>query len=238
MKRCIKSTRSVRATGSVIIFKTASKEPGRRKGGKGDFYDGGKRGRNSKRQAFVICYCLSSSQRNEPKQRPFNVLRSLKQYFIFEKIQKSKILNRDKKKKRHYFRSNSKPFQVAHIIGHEWDGITHVHVCRLCQSCNIPVSFSSLSLKGGSRETKAHKGTEGGRLWPPCLVPRPFTTATRIFHGFAFLWKLGLSFSNLAGMIKLKYEWKYEMDFSSVIVPHLTLSSLENDYQKTMTTVF
>ena len=33
MKRCIKSTRSVRATHSVIIFKTASKEPGRRKGG-------------------------------------------------------------------------------------------------------------------------------------------------------------------------------------------------------------
>ena len=29
--------------------------------------------------------------------------------------------------------------------------------------------------------------------------------------------------------------WKNEMDFSSVIAPHLTLSSLENDYQKTMT---
>ena len=98
MKRCIKSTRSVRATRSVIIFKTASKEPGRRKGEKGDLYNGGKRGRNSKRQAFVICYWLSSSQRNEPKQRPFNVLRGLKQNFICEKSQKPKIRTRDKEK--------------------------------------------------------------------------------------------------------------------------------------------
>ena len=94
-------------------------------------------------------------------------------------------------------------------------------------SCNI--SVSSLSLKGGSRETKGHKGKEGGRLWPPCPHPLSFTTAARILHGFAFLWKLGLSFLNLAGMIKLKYEWKNEMDFSSVQFP-VTLSSLENDY--------
>ena len=32
----------------------------------GSQYDGGKRERNSKRQAFVNCYCSSSSQRNEP----------------------------------------------------------------------------------------------------------------------------------------------------------------------------
>ena len=31
---------------------------GRRKGGRRDLYDGGKRERNSKRQAFAICYCL------------------------------------------------------------------------------------------------------------------------------------------------------------------------------------
>ena len=92
------------------------------------------------------------------------------------------------------------------------------------------VSVSSLSLKSVSRETKGHKGTEGGRFWPPCLHPPPsFTTAARILHGFAFLWKLGLSFLNLAGMIKLKYEWKNEIDFSSVQYP-VTLSSLENDY--------
>ena len=40
---------------------------GRRKGGKRDLYDGGKRERKSKRQAFVNCYYSSSSQRNEPK---------------------------------------------------------------------------------------------------------------------------------------------------------------------------
>ena len=103
-----------------------------------------------------------------------------------------------------------------------------------CVDCVSRVSVSSLSLKGVSRETKGYKGTEGGRLWPPCLVPRPFTTATRIFHGFAFLWKLGLSFSNLAGMIKLKYEWKYEMDFSTP----WRYRHLKNDYQNKMTTVF
>ena len=31
---------------------------GRRKGRRRDLYDGGKRERNSKRQAFVFCYCL------------------------------------------------------------------------------------------------------------------------------------------------------------------------------------
>ena len=39
---------------------------GRRKDGKRDLYDGGKRERISKRQAFDLDYCLSSSQRNEP----------------------------------------------------------------------------------------------------------------------------------------------------------------------------
>ena len=39
---------------------------GRRKGGKRDFYDGGKRERNSKRQAFVICYCLHPVKETNP----------------------------------------------------------------------------------------------------------------------------------------------------------------------------
>ena len=39
---------------------------GRRKGGERDLYEGGKRERNSKRQAFVIYYCLSSSQKHKP----------------------------------------------------------------------------------------------------------------------------------------------------------------------------
>ena len=89
MKRCIKFTRSVRATRSVIVFKTASKEPGRRKGGKGDLYDGGKRGRNLKRQVFVICYWLSSSQKKQTQKRPFNVLRGLKQKFYMREKSKN-----------------------------------------------------------------------------------------------------------------------------------------------------
>ena len=57
---------------------------GRRKGGKRDLYDGGKRERNSKRQAFVNCYCSLFSQRNEPNNvswLPFNVLRGPKSKF-------------------------------------------------------------------------------------------------------------------------------------------------------------
>ena len=39
---------------------------GRSKGGKRDLYDGGKRDRNSKRQAFVICYCLHPVKETNP----------------------------------------------------------------------------------------------------------------------------------------------------------------------------
>ena len=39
---------------------------GRRKGGRRDLYDGGKRERNSKRQAFVICYCLLPAKETNP----------------------------------------------------------------------------------------------------------------------------------------------------------------------------
>ena len=57
---------------------TGGREPGRtvggregygdkrRKGGKRDLYDGGKRERNSKRQAFVICYCLHPVKETNP----------------------------------------------------------------------------------------------------------------------------------------------------------------------------
>ena len=40
---------------------------GRRKGGKQDPCDGGERERNSKRQAFVICYCLHPVKETNPK---------------------------------------------------------------------------------------------------------------------------------------------------------------------------
>ena len=40
---------------------------GRRKGGKQDPCDSGERERNSKRQAFVICYCLHPVKETNPK---------------------------------------------------------------------------------------------------------------------------------------------------------------------------
>ena len=40
---------------------------GRRKGGRRDLYDGGKRERNSKRQAFPICYCLLPVKEKNPR---------------------------------------------------------------------------------------------------------------------------------------------------------------------------
>ena len=40
---------------------------GRRKGGRQDLYDGGKRERNSKRQAFAICYCLLPVKETNPR---------------------------------------------------------------------------------------------------------------------------------------------------------------------------
>ena len=39
---------------------------GRRKGGRRDLYDGGKRERNSKSQAFFICYCLLPVKETKP----------------------------------------------------------------------------------------------------------------------------------------------------------------------------
>ena len=46
------------------------RETGEERSGSGISTMGGKRDRNSKRQAFVVCYCLSSSQRNEPNNNP------------------------------------------------------------------------------------------------------------------------------------------------------------------------
>ena len=113
---------------------------GRRKGGKQEG--------NSKRQAFVIWYCLSSSQRNKPNNvswLPFNLLQGLKQNFICEKSQTRKFVLATTKKKQHYFGWSWKSLiQAAYITGHEWDSMTHVQVCRLCQSCQC---LSSVSLQ-------------------------------------------------------------------------------------------
>ena len=53
----------------VIVEGDRGREPEKTGGGRGmgdGRRKGGKRERNSKRQGFVICDCLSSSQRNEP----------------------------------------------------------------------------------------------------------------------------------------------------------------------------
>ena len=63
---------------------------GRRKGGRRDLYDGGKRERNSKRQSFAICYSLLPV-------KEFNVFRGLQQNVIHDRSQKTKIRARDKK---------------------------------------------------------------------------------------------------------------------------------------------
>ena len=105
---------------------------GRKKGGKQDLYDGGKPERNSKRQAFVICYCLHPDKETKPTTfLDFHL--TFSQNFIRQKRQKTKICTRDKKN----------PFRVAYIIGHEWVGMTHVHVCRLCQSRHCLVCLAS-----------------------------------------------------------------------------------------------
>ena len=99
---------------------------------------GGKRERNSKSQAFLICYCLHPVQETNPTTFLDSHKRSPRL--------KAKFYTREKFvlgiKKQHYFRWNWKPFQVAYIIGHEWDGMTHVHVCRLCQSCQCLVCLA------------------------------------------------------------------------------------------------
>ena len=119
-----------------------------------DLYNGGKRERNSKRQAFPInLLSLIIQSKKWTQQRPFNVLPG-------QKSQKTKIRTQDKKTAQHYFRWNWKPFQVAYIIGHEWDGITHVHVCRLCLVCG---------------ETKEQRGTGGGGCDHPVNPPPPPT---------------------------------------------------------------
>ena len=67
---------------------------GRRKGRRQDLYDGGKRERNSKRQAFAISYCLLPVKETNP--RTF-----LDFHLVFSEAY-SKILNIRKVKKRKF----------------------------------------------------------------------------------------------------------------------------------------
>ena len=179
----------------------------RRKGGKRDLYDGRKQERTSKRQAFIIGYCLSSSQRNKPNNvswLPFNVLRGLKQNFVCKKSQKTKMRTRDKKKQ-HYFSWNWKPFQVAYIIGHEWNGMTHVQACQLCQLCQCLLCLA----KG---QEWGEKGTKRYGKWEVVstlsLPPLPLKTVATILF-LNFIW-VAFSPSKLETMLcscDKKYLW-------------------------------
>ena len=82
------------------------REPGRKGGGRGTGDAREKKGRQAqekfKNASFLYLLLLTSSQRNEPNnvfRLLFNILRGLKKNFIGEKSQKTKIRNRDKKKK-------------------------------------------------------------------------------------------------------------------------------------------
>ena len=77
---------------------------------------------------FVTAY-IQSKKRTQQRPFPFNVLWGLKQNFIREKGQKTKIRT---------------SYEIGNLpIRHEWDGMTHVHVCGDCVS---RVSVSSVSL--------------------------------------------------------------------------------------------
>ena len=50
---------------------------------------------------------------------------------------------------------------MAYIVGHECDGMTRVHVCRLCQSCQCLVCVAK-GWELGDKETKRYGRRENG----------------------------------------------------------------------------
>ena len=125
---------------------------GRRKGGKQEG--------NSKRQAFVICYCLSSSQRNKPNNvswLPFNLLQGLKQNFICEKSQTRKFVLATTKKKTALLRVKLEIFDPSHLHNRSWmrqydtcTGVSTVSVVSVSLIClancqNSPQKWQSES---------------------------------------------------------------------------------------------
>ena len=91
----------------LLVGGTGGREPGRtgggrRKGGRRDLYDGGKRERNSKWQAFAICYCLLPVKETNPRTfLDFHLTFSeaYSKILYTRKVKKTKIRARDKKKK-------------------------------------------------------------------------------------------------------------------------------------------
>ena len=120
------------------------REP-RRIGGRRGTGDGRRKGGKQERNSKIL-HCLSSSQRNKPNNvswLPFNLLQGLKQKFRCEKSQHENLYSQQQQKKQHYFGWSWKPLiQAAYITGHEWDSMTHVQVCRLCQLCQCLLSVS------------------------------------------------------------------------------------------------
>ena len=95
-----------------------------------------------KKASFRYLLLLTSSQRNELNNvswLPFNFLRGLKQNFIRERSQNTKIRSRGKNTALLLW--NWKPFPVAYIIGHEWDGM-HMYTSRSSQSIKIGIDLS------------------------------------------------------------------------------------------------
>ena len=140
---CAFSGSSKRQVAGKILLKNQFYEPARLSTPpKPLFSKGGKWERNWKRQAFFICYCLSSSQRNEPNNvswLPFNVLRGLKQNFICGKSQKSKIRTRDKKKVLLPVKLETFPSCLHHRSWMRWHD-----TCRRVSTVSV-VSVSRLS---------------------------------------------------------------------------------------------
>ena len=55
---------------------------------------------------------------------------------MWEKSNTKICTRNNNKKKQHYFGWSWKSLiQATYITGHEWDSMTHVQVCRLCQLC-------------------------------------------------------------------------------------------------------
>ena len=100
-----------------------------------------------KKASFRYLLLLTSSQRNELNNiswLPFNFLRGLKQNFIRERSQNTKI--RSRRKNTALLLWNWKPFPVAYIIGHEWCNewwmAWHMYTSRSSQWIKIGIDLS------------------------------------------------------------------------------------------------
>ena len=116
-------------------------------------------GEKFKKARFRYLLLLTSSQRNEPNNiswLPFNVLRGLKQIFIREKSQKTKIRTRNKKKNSvTSCEIGNFPSHLDHRTWMRWcDTCTRHGWCVDCIS-RVSVSFVSLAVEIPRKKDKA-----------------------------------------------------------------------------------